>query len=174
MDERRLGKYFHFNEFDLHANRNGKFSENQIKRLTAAARTEQKSARDSAMILFGVAAAGLIVGLIVGFLAPTLFSRILILLTMGVLWTFVWAGRAFKIIREARILQEPRLAHVSGRIHLERADDDYVLQVGQMEFDLDGNPSGVIIEGDGYTVYYVEATEEILTMEYSSRGDSNQ
>lgn len=174
MDERRIGKFFHFNEFDLQANRLGRLSENQSKRLTAAARAEQKSAWDSAMILFGVAAAGLTVGLIVGFLALTLFSRILILLTMGVLWTSAWAGRGLKILRETRALLEPRLVSMSGRIHLKHIDDDYILQVGEKEFDLDGNPSSVIMEGDEYTVYYVEATEEILSLEYFPRKDSNR
>jgi hypothetical protein len=34
-----------------------------------------------------------------------------------------------------------------------------------LEFDVDGNPSGVIIQGDEYTIHYLEATEGILSVE---------
>ena len=59
MDERRLRKLFHFNENDLAANRRGQFSENQKQRLDAEAKQERKSARESAAILFVIAAAGM-------------------------------------------------------------------------------------------------------------------
>lgn len=62
MDERRLRKLFRFTEKDLDANRRGEFSENRKKRLLTEAKAEQKSAWESAMILFVVAAAGLAVG----------------------------------------------------------------------------------------------------------------
>ena len=172
MDNHRLGDFFHFNDFDLHANCSGKLSENQIKRLTTAAKVGQKSARDSATILFVIAAAGLTVGLIVGVVAPTLLSRILILLLMDVLWTFAWAGRGLKILRDALVLQEPHLDSIGGRVHLKHTDEDYVLQVGDKEFDLEGNPAGMIMEGGEYTVYYVAETDEILSLEYAARSNT--
>jgi hypothetical protein len=39
-----------------------------------------------------------------------------------------------------------------------------------LEFDVDGSPSGTVMEGDGYTIYYVEATEEILSVDYAIQG----
>jgi hypothetical protein len=39
------------------------------------------------------------------------------------------------------------------------------LQVEELAFDLDGDPSGVIIEGDECTIHYLEGTEEILSVE---------
>ena len=167
MDERRLRKYFQFTEADLLANRRGQFSEGQMKRLSQQAKQEQASARSSAIILFVIAAAGLAVGLTIGSIAPTVTGRILVFLFMGVLWPFAWAGKGVKIIRAARKLQELRLRTVSGPAHLIRhTDEDYVLQLKGFEFDLDGNPSGTVMEGDEYTLYYLEATEEILSMEY--------
>ena len=171
MDERRLRKFFHFTENDLDANRRGQFSEDQKKRLSQEAKAEQVSARSSATILFVIAAAGLAVGLTIGSIAPTLIGRILVFLLMGILWPAAWAGKAVQIIRAARILQEPRLRQVSGQAHIIRHEDgSYVLQVGDLEFDLDGNPSGAVMEDDEYTLYYLEATEEILSAEFFRSG----
>jgi len=170
MDELRLRKFFHFTEDDLLANRQGQFSERQKKRLSQEAKAEQDSARSSAAILFVVAAAGLAVGLTIGSIAPTLTGRILILLLMGVLWPSVWAWKGVKIILSARTLQEPCLRDVSGRVHIIRyGDAGHVLQAGGLDFDLDGDPSGVVMEGDEYTIHYLEATEEILSVEYLIR-----
>lgn len=172
MDERRLRKYFHFTEDDLLANRRGQFSERQKKRLSQEAKAEQASARSSAAILFVIAAAGLAVGLTIGSIAPTLMGRILVLLLMGILWPSVWAGKGVQIIRAANILQEPHLCEVSGQVHIvDHGQGEYTLQVARLEFDVDGNPSGAVMEGDEYTIYYVDATEEILSIEYLIRGN---
>ncbi|HET9909802.1 MAG TPA: hypothetical protein VFQ23_24350 [Anaerolineales bacterium] len=167
MDERRLRKLFQFTEADLEANRRGQFSEKQRKRLLDQARAEQKSAWESATILFVVAAVGLAFGLILASVAPVPFGRILFVALLCILWPSAWAGKGLQIIRSARTLQEPRLRTVSGRADIIKYDSEtYVLKVGELEFDLDGNPSGVIIEGDEYTIYYVEATHEILAVEF--------
>ena len=172
MDERRLRKFFHFNENDLAANQRGQFSENQKKRLEAKARKERKSARESATILFVIAAAGMIVGITIGSIAPTLTGRIGILLLMGVLWPSAWVGKAIKIIRAANVLQKPRLCEVRGQVHiLHHGDGEYTAQVEGFEFDLDGNPSIMLIDGDEYTIYYVEKTEEILSVNYLKRSE---
>ena len=167
MDERRLRKFFHFNERDLAANRRGQFSEDQKRRLDAEARKERKSSRESAAILFVIAAAGMIVGVTIGSIAPTGIGRISILLLMGVLWPSAWAGKGVQIIRAANALQEPRLSEVSGPIHIRHhSEDEYTVQVEELEFDVDGNPFGTLMDGDEYTIYYVEATEEILSIDY--------
>src|SRR5262245_20476037 len=169
MDERRLRKLFHFNENDLAANRRGQFSVDQKKRLDIEAKKERKSARESAAILFVIAAAGMIVGITIGYIAPTMTGRIVILLLMGVLWPSVWAGKGVQIIRAANALQESRLREVSGRVKiLHHGDGEYTIGVEALEFDLDGNPSGALIDGDECTIYYVEATEEILSVDYST------
>jgi hypothetical protein len=171
MDERRLRKFFHFAENDLLANRRGQFSEDQKKRLSQEAKAEQASARSSAAILFVIAAAGLAVGLTIGSIAPTLVGRVLILLLMGILWPAAWAGKGVQIIRAANVLQEPHLCEVSGAVHIvHHGEGEYTLQVEGLEFDVDRNPAGAVMEGDAYTIYYVEATEEILSIDYAIRG----
>ena len=92
-------------------------------------------------------------------------------LLMGLLWPSVWTAKGVQIIRAAYALQEPRLCEVSGQAQVIRhPDGSHGLKVGETLFDLDGNPSGVIVTGDVYTRYYVEATEEIPSVEYSISG----
>ena len=91
MDDRRLKKLFQFTDADLSANRNGRLSEGQLKRLAEQARAEQKSARESAVILFTVAAVGLAFGLLFAVTAPSTGSRLLLVLLLGVLWPLAWA-----------------------------------------------------------------------------------
>ena len=171
MDDRRLRNFFHFTENDLDANRRGQFSEDQKKRLSREAKAERASARSSATILFVIAAAGLAVGLTIGSIAPPGLGRILVFLLMGIVWPLAWAGKAVQISRAARTLQEPRLCQVRGPVHIiHHADGSYILQAGELEFDLDGNPSGIIMEGHEYTIHYLEATEEILSVENLIRG----
>ena len=171
MDERHLRKFFHFTEADLLANRRGQFSEPQKQRLRQSARVEQAAARSSATILFVVAAAGLAIGITIGSIAPAGIGRILILLLMGILWPAVWAGKGVQIICAAKVLQEPRLHTVSGPVHIvHHGGGEYTLQVAGLEFDLEGNPSGAVMEGDEYTIHYMEVTEEILSVEYAMRG----
>jgi hypothetical protein len=171
MDERRLRKFFQFTEKDLLANRRGEFSEGQKKRLNQKVRTEQASARSSAAILFVIAAAGLAIGIILGSTAPTVIGRILILSSMGILWPSIWIGKAVKILGSVHAMQEPRLCQVSGQAQVIRHEDgSHVMKVGEYEFDLDGDPSGVILEGNEYTIHYLEGTEEILSVEYGLRG----
>ena len=166
MDEGRLRKFFHFTEQDLHTNRRGQFSERQKKRLSQETKAEQASARSSAAILFVIAAAGLAIGITIGSIAPTPVGRILILLLMGILWPSAWVGKAVKILRSAYALQEPRLCNVSGTVHIvQQGDTEYVLQAEGLEFDLDGDPSRMVMEGEEYTIYYLEATQEILSVE---------
>jgi hypothetical protein len=167
MDERRLRKLFHFTEADLAANRRGRFSEDQNKRLSDEARKEQKSAWESAAILFVIAVAGLAVGLTIGYIAPTPVSRILMILLMGILWPSVWAGKGVQIIRAAIRLQEPLLRDVRGPVQVARHEQgEYTIRVERLEFDVDGNPSGTFTDGDEYTIYYLEATEEILSVDH--------
>lgn len=61
---------------------------------------------------------------------------------------------------------------MSGQqVHIVRYRDiEHTLQVGGLTFDLDGDPSGILMEGGEYTIYYLEATEEILSLEHLIRG----
>ena len=93
MDVQRLRKLFHFNEEDLLANRRGRFSTKQLNQLTEQARMERKSAWGSAAILFGIAAAGMALGIGLGSIAPSRLGQFAMFGCMGALWPLAWAGK---------------------------------------------------------------------------------
>jgi hypothetical protein len=165
MDELRLRRLFHFNQEDLAANRRGHFSERQITRLDAEAKRERKSAWGSAAILFVIAAAGMAIGVIIGSISPTQIGQIAMYSCMGAFWPVAWAGKAVQIILAANALQKPRLGFVRGAVQvIQHEDREYSLQVGGLEFDVDGNPSGVFVQDEEYTIFYVDQTREILSI----------
>lgn len=166
MDETRLRRLFHFSEADLAANRHGYFSEKQIIRLDAEAQRERKSAWGSAVILFLIAAAGMAIGVILGSISPTTIGRVAMYLIMGTVWPLAWAGKGVQMILAANALSQPRLSFVRGPIQVvHHGDREYSLQIDGVEFDVDGNPIGAFNEGEEYTIYYVEQTHEILSIE---------
>jgi hypothetical protein len=169
MDERRLKKYFHFNDNDLFYNRTGRLSEIQSKRLLEQAKEEQKSARDSAGILFVIAAFGMLVGLVFVFTAPVI-GKILIGALLCVIWPGAWGWKGWTILREARSGTLSPLRAARGRVHVARHADpngsvDFVLEVGDCQFDVDDGMSGMLEEGETCAVYYLEDTEEIMSVE---------
>lgn len=167
MDELRLRRLFHFNEDDLAANRRGFLSEKQAARLSADAARERKSAWGSAAILFGIAAAGMAVGIIIGSISPTQIGQIAMYSCMGGLWPLAWAGKAVQIILAANALNQPRLSFVRGLVQvLDHGDREYTLQVDGIEFDVDGNPSGAFTNDEEYTIYFVDQTREILSIDF--------
>jgi hypothetical protein len=45
-------------------------------------------------------------------------------------------------------------------------DGEYTLQVDGIEFDVDGNPAGAFSEDEEYTIYFVQANQEILSIDF--------
>ncbi len=167
MDELRLRRLFHFSEDDLAANRRGFFSERQIARLSAEAQRERKTAWGSAAILFGIAAVGMAIGIIIGSISPTRLGQIAMYSCMGALWPLAWAGKGVQMILAANSLKEPRLSFVRGPVQvLHHGDREFTLQIDGIEFDVDGNPSGAFADADDYTIYFVDQTREILSIDF--------
>jgi hypothetical protein len=167
MDELRLRRLFHFNEADLAANRRGHFSEKQIIRLGAEAKRERKAAWGSAAILFLIAAAGMAIGIVIGSISPTQIGQIAMYLCMGAVWPLAWAGKAVQIILAANRLNQSALSFVRGPVQVvNHGDAEYSLQVDGIEFDVDGNPTGAFREGEEYTIYYVQPSQEILSIDF--------
>lgn len=165
MDDARLERFFKFDESDLRANRNGRLSEKQEKKISADAKAERKSARDSMMILLVIASLGLGAGLLIALNAPTWTGRILIGLTLCLLWPLAWGGRAWAVVRSAPSARQEQVRSAKGRARILHYEDDFVLEVEGRHFDVEKNPSGVIADGDELVVFYLERTEEILSVE---------
>lgn len=169
MNEQHLRKFFKFSEEDLLANQRGEFSPAQKKKLAENAKREKKSSRESAVILFIIALAGFGLGLGLGSIAPQGIGRYGILALLAVLWPMAWGGRGVRTLLDARALSEPVLRSVSGRIHLvHHSNEDFILRVDGIEFDLDEKPFSVIADGDDLTIFYLHGKEEILSVRYST------
>jgi len=165
MNEQRLKKLFHFNENDLFANRNGRLSQNQKLRLTEAAREEKKAARDSAVILIVIAAFGFGMGLLIVVTAPVVEAKILIGLILCVLWPLGWGARAWRAGRTRTPEMANPVRSARGRVHIERAGDDFILEVEGRQFDVDQDVAQAMEEGEEMYIYFSEETAEILSVE---------
>ena len=164
MESHALKKFFHFTDADLSANRNGRFSVSQQKRLKDEARARQKSARESAGILLVIASFGLGAGLLIAFNAPTWGARILIGSLLCALWPLAWGWKAWTALQSAPAM-EGQVRAARGRARVVRVEDEFMLEVGERRFDLEKNPGGLIAEGEEVVVFYLERTEEILSVE---------
>ena len=160
-----LKKLFKFDDYDLNANRNGRLSAKQEKRLTEDARAERRSARDSAGILLVFALLGFGMGLLIVVNAPVLAGKVLIGLMLCVLWPLAWGRQAWMIWRSVPSENQGQVRAVSGRARVIRDGQDFILEVEGRQFDLDKNPGGVIPDGVQITVYFLERTEEILSVD---------
>ena len=165
MDDQRLKKFFHFNNTDLFNNHNGRLSENQARRLEEELKAEQKSARESARILVVIASLGLGAGLLIVVNAPVLAGKILIGLMLCVLWPLAWGWKAWQVWMSAPAERQEQVRAVRGSARVIRYEEDVMLEVGERQFDLEKNPSGLIADGDELIVYYLERTEEILSVD---------
>jgi hypothetical protein len=165
MDNARLKKHFHFTDADLSANRNGRLSEPQKKRLMDEARAERKSARESATIVFVIAALGLTFGLIITVNAAVVSAKILVGLALCVLWPLGWGGGGWTILRSAPPERAGQVRWARGGVRVIRQGEDVMLDVGGRQFDVEGDPAGALTEGEEVAVYYLDDTEEILSVE---------
>ena len=75
-------------------------------------------------------------------------------------------GRAFISAEGVSLAVRVTLAPTRGGVaRVIRYEEDIMLEVGECQFDLEKNPSGLIADGDELIVYYLERTEEILSVE---------
>ena len=177
MEEQKLKEYYKFDEADLNANRNGHLSEQQLKHLDDDAKAYRKNARGAGIILFVIAAAGLVGGVIMAFTAlslPDKGGRIISGLTFGVVWSFIWGKLGIRLLKPSYPIQKFSINTARGRAKIVRHEDsegnvDFVLHVGQHTFDVDDDIADVISQGDDYAVYYLEEIEAIISAEPISK-----
>jgi hypothetical protein len=166
MNEHRLKQFFKFDDTDLSANRNGRLSQEQRKKIEAETRAERISARDSAGILFVIALMGVGMGLLIVVNAPQLSAKLVIGFLLCLLWPFAWGSRVVGILKSAPpMTREEQVRVAAGPVRVSRYEDDFILEVNGHQFDLDKNSGGVIEDGEELRVYFLERTEEILSVE---------
>ena len=165
MGNHSPNEFFKFSIADLSANRNGRLSEKQAKRVLAEARIERKSARESAAILLVVAAMGFGMGALIVVNAPILAGKILIGLMLCVLWPLAWGWKAWQVCGSALPEREEQVRAARGRVRIIRDEHDIILELAEHQFDLEKDPAGVIDDKDEIIVFFLERTEEILSVD---------
>jgi hypothetical protein len=186
MEDQALKDYFHFDEGDLQANRNGQLSDKQRRTLLA----DQKSGRRFSLV------AGLGCGL--GLLAiASIFPLVFIPIGLTTLqedgmgaaiapfiaaavWALAWGviGCVVIVVGVNGAIGKPaplNLKSVTGPVNLvgvERTSGgkyhhtyiQHELHVGDEEFDVESSLAGHIMQGDTYAIFYLD-DHNVLSLE---------
>jgi len=186
MSEKELRKFFEFDESDLSANRAGKLSPKQMKRLE-----ENEKGADQILIGFGVFL--IIIALVISyFVTSDIFAKGIsnissrdvtpLILGIGLPWGILgfFAVGSFRI---AFSKLDNSLQNVEGKVKFvkvektveERRSDgshdlrtvqQYELRVGRVNFEnVDEDLLNIIDEGDTYAFYYTKQAKQILSAE---------
>ena len=193
MSAEELRKFFDFNESDLNANRMGRLSPAQKKRLE-----EGEKGADKIFVGFGIFMILLALGISI-FANWGLFrngnpdlSSIdapeLLLLTVGLPWV-VCGFFAYGSFKLASKKPDNSVQSVEGKVNFVRVDStvsertasgnsttrevqQYELRVGRVKFeDVDEEMLNIIEEGDSYAFYYTRGDKEILSAEFVKKKD---
>jgi hypothetical protein len=184
MEDQKLKDYFKFDEEDLQANRNSNFSEKQKKELSSRDSSSIQRRRRSAVIFFSL---GILLWLVViGFL---IFKGI------GYLEQNAWflicpgpGGLAFMlasiyIFRSSFSIQQTYiLKKAEGPINIvrtERTKSDSVthgteryvtheLHIGAIAFDVSPDLANIMMQGDGFAIYYTEGNDNFSSRIWSA------
>ena len=172
-NENQLKGYFAFTDSDLSANRNGKLSEKQIKRIVEV---DQFANR-------------FVLGLFIVFLVGTLFLgyRVISEMTNIALWiwTFVLLVVTAWAFRGVRTKVDNSVEKTEGEVQFVKVEkqtgsatdpsskrtmvSSYEMRVGGVAFG-NANPALIdIMQGDVYAVYYTRTTRQILSVEFVSK-----
>jgi hypothetical protein len=186
MEDQALKDYFHFDEGDLQANRNGQLSDKQ--RLTLLA--DQKSGRRFGL----VAGLGCGVGLLaIASIFPLVFIPIglttlredgagaaIAPFIAAIAWALIWGviGCVAIVSGVSGAIGKPApltVQSVTGPVNLvgvERTSGgkhhhtyiQHELHVGDQEFDVASSLAGHIMQGDTYAIYYLD-DDSVLSLE---------
>ncbi|MEP6894824.1 MAG: hypothetical protein ABI986_04370 [Chloroflexota bacterium] len=172
MNEQRLYEFFKFDESDLIANRENRFSENQIKILTEADREFKKGMRRHGIPFVIVALLGPVSAYFGG-----KFLGLVWILVWGVLWTVIWGFFGWGLIEGS--LKKPafKLVKAKGPIkisllegygpkHSKPVWND--LRIGHRHFEVHVDLTDAINPGDEYTIYFENDFKQIVATEYIS------
>jgi hypothetical protein len=194
MDNQALRDYFKFDDVDLNANRSGKLSEKQQKKLAEKNTSSQKwglgLGLGGGVLFFGIAS---IFPLVFIPMAVTAWQQHNTGTALGILiaplfWVLIWGGIGCVLIyigfRSAvRDRSKFLLKSVSGPINIVGVEVQgehghtsiaHELHIAKEEFDVDEELGGLMMQGDVYAVYFIEnmdgSDENVLSLEWLSKG----
>jgi hypothetical protein len=175
MSDQSLMDYYKFDQADLIANQNGKFTDKQRTRIFKEDTSSRKSGRIWGSLLLLIGAGGLCgaiaaisqdhdLGFVIGFG-----------LGFGIIWPLVWGGIGYFLVKDSFSKHEFKLAKVQGQVNIVRRESYsseshttsvyHELHIGGHEFSIQGDAANVLMQGDEYILYYVDGSNEILSGE---------
>jgi hypothetical protein len=156
--EEELGKYFHFDEWDLAANRNGALSPKQNERLSQDEKSIRRKFRIAGLVFAACA------------VLPTLILWLIDRLQSVGWYSLIWIipGTVLGVIlmRAGRRLVTFTLKTAQGPIKITQGGQDhdpdcYVLHVGGTQFGIGPQLAKLLEEGGSYAVYYYWGTDTV-------------
>jgi len=171
MEDPKLEAYFKFDESDLEANRQGRFSEKQQARLIANDRKIQRKWGLRSIPFFLIAS----FGIFAAFAGKNMGLDWILTWLLG--WTGIWGGIGLLMLLS--FLSKPKklvFAKTTGKVNI-ASDRSYSspnrrtgttalrLHVGRRGFDILEDIGDVMTQGAEYTIYYERDWEEIVSAE---------
>jgi hypothetical protein len=163
-----LQNYFHFDDSDLFANRNGNLTPRQQARLV----DDEKFGKKLFLII------GIIL-LFVAFLPAIIISISLIMCIskncwpisaryffsgMVVIWTPIWGYFGIRVLRSALSTLKPfSLQNVEGPIN--------IIRTVRTDFKTRSELANIMMQGDIYAIYYINESKKIMSAEMSAKGN---
>jgi hypothetical protein len=171
----QLMNYFKFDQDDLYANQNGRFTDKQRVRLIQEDKSDRRSGLVWGIILMGIGAIGLVIAIVAGLANSDWGFRIGFGCGFGIVWPLVWGGIGYAMMSDSFSKHEFKLARVQGRVNIVRSESyssqshttsvHHELHIGGQEFRVDEDLANVLMQGEEYALYYVDGTNKILSAE---------
>ena len=187
MQDQKLMNYFKFDAADLQANQSGQVTEKQKARMIKDSRSGGIFGNPFALLFIFIGLVGFVIAVVAGISDPDWTFRIGFGLGFGCIWPLVWGGIGVGILSRAFSRFQVKLLRVMGPVNIIKAertststDSDgfthtshyfvYELHVGGQSFDVQSNLADIMMQGDTYTVYFTEGSEnDILSVELISK-----
>ncbi len=180
MLDAQLMSYFKFDQDDLYANRQGCFTDKQMAHIIATDKADRKANRGWGIALMAIGLLGIVVAVVVGLSTDSWAFRIGFGLGFAVIWPLAWGGFGWLLAGDSFKKHDFKLAQVQGRANIVRAESYNAsthtrsvwneLHLGGHDFTVREDIADVIFQGEAYTIYYVDSTDEILSVELMPKG----
>jgi len=172
MDTQRVHNFFKFDDPDLDANHEGRFSENQMKVITEADRQFKNGMRRHGIPLILVALLGPVIAITSG-----RFLGLAWILIWGILWTLIWGFFGWGLVQGSYTKTDFKLVTAKGVITVLPKEGPMVrrkasiwndLRVGRKRFELQADLSDAFDPGDEGVVYYEKDLQLIVGIDLTS------
>lgn len=185
--QQALYNCFQFNEADLAANRLGLFSEKQKKDWTEYQRNSKRASIIVSLICIGIGLVilFLLIGLpllqgsrmdwvdVGNMLSSILIPLVFLGIGIGSLFSGLWVNVDVSKHNVHSIEGPINIVEVGNAVYRSphhRRRILYELRVGTKEFDAYHELPDVLVQGDIYKIYFDDADNEILSVEWTSKG----